>query len=179
MTKGRWGFLVLFAVAMGVYATMLIWSLPHLTALAGGLMPFDLRLGGYDAETARALLVALGEEGRDFYLNVQHRLDFAYPPLIGAVLYFAIAAMLPRRWGFWRYIVALVAVPVFAFDALENAAVGDMLVAGPDAVTDTMIATASGWTFAKASWSSAVMTLVLILVVWRGVAWFMARRRAA
>jgi hypothetical protein len=67
------------AVSIGILLVMVLGTLPHLQQMAGGLTPFDLRPNGYTAEEAQALLAALGTAGRDFYLNVQLRIDLIYP----------------------------------------------------------------------------------------------------
>src|SRR5947207_7600759 len=58
---------------------MAFWTLAYLRRISGGLEPFDLRPFGYDLAEARALLFALSEFGRDYYLNIQLQLDTAYP----------------------------------------------------------------------------------------------------
>src|SRR5262245_15798623 len=99
---------------------MLMWTLPTITAEAGGLAPFDMRPAGYSFAEARAFLVALSDSGKRLYLDVQQPLDVAYPALYGATLFFAIAFLTPRRWGNWKWLLATVAVPVVVFDYLEN-----------------------------------------------------------
>ena len=76
-------FWISFIFATGVYLSMVFWSLPFIAGQAGGLAPFDMRPTGYSVTEARAFTQALTEEGRAFYLDVQHKLDFAYPALLG------------------------------------------------------------------------------------------------
>src|SRR5690606_15213956 len=106
------------------------WTLPTLSAAAGGLAPFDMRPGGYGFAEAAAFLGALSPDGRHFYETVQHRLDIAYPGLLALTLFLAIAAAAPRPLGLWRYALAAPAFGVAVFDWLENAAVAGMLRAG-------------------------------------------------
>ncbi len=82
-------FWIMFAVMLGVYLVMVLWSLPLLMADAGGLPAFDLRPAGYSHDEAQAFLAALSPEGRAFYLDVQQWLDTAYPALLGVVLVMA------------------------------------------------------------------------------------------
>ena len=42
-------------------------------------MTFDMRPTGYTFVEAHAFLIALPPEGTTFYLNVQEKLDVAYP----------------------------------------------------------------------------------------------------
>ncbi len=171
MTARRIGFWLLFAVALAVYATMLMWTLPAITTASGGLTPFDLRPSGYSFDEAKAFLTALSPEGKALYLNVQHKLDTAYPGLLAATLFFAIAALAPKGWGRWRWVIALVAIPGALFDYVENAAVSVMLTAGAGGLTPDMAATADRWTTTK-SWTTTVaMTVLLVLIIMR--AWQM------
>lgn len=156
------------AATLAVYAAMLIWSLPRLREVAGGLDPFDLRPFGYDAAAARDLLSALGPAGRDFYLTVQHGLDTAFPALMAVTLALAYHRLAPPVVA---RVLALVAVAAAGFDYLENLAVTALLRSGPEGASDAMIATASRWTQCK----SAAVTLALVsLIVLLGLA---ARRR--
>jgi hypothetical protein len=69
------GFLVAgLLVASGLmWAVMFFGPLAHLTRLAGGLTPFDIRPRGYSYAEARAFLEAIGEQGRRYYARVSHR----------------------------------------------------------------------------------------------------------
>ncbi len=177
MTVPRLAFWLLFAATLAVYATMLAWTLPAISAAAGGLAPFDMRPSGYSFDEAKAFLTALSPEGKALYLTVQHKLDAAYPGLLAATLFFAIAALIPKAWGRWRWLIALIAIPGALCDYLENAAVSVMLTAGADGLTPDMAATADRWTTGK-SWATTVaMTVLLVLLVawaWRMLA---AKRR--
>ena len=165
-------FWLLFAVAMAVYLTMVLWSLPHLRQMAGGLPAFDLRPTGYTPEEARALIRALAPSGADFYLNVQHWLDTAYPALMAAVLILAFAKL---ARGFWIWVLAIGALVAAACDYMENRAVAGMLRAGPDAVSDARANGASGWTLWKSA-SSTVVFLALAGLLAR-MCWQRLRRR--
>ena len=70
---------VALVVSIALWAFMVFWTLAYLRRISGGLEPFDLRPFGYDLAKARALLFALSEFGRDYYLNIQLQLDTAYP----------------------------------------------------------------------------------------------------
>ena len=65
--------LLILSVALWVALSLV--TVPHLQQLAGSLPPFDARLRGYGAEDAQALLLALGAEGRAYYLNPELLLD--------------------------------------------------------------------------------------------------------
>lgn len=173
MRRATSAFWLLFALALVIYLVMVAWSLPRIAADAGGLRAFDLRPAGYSHEEASAFLSALSPEGTRFYLDVQHRLDLAYPGLLAATLFFATLLLAPKQWGWLRWLLASAAVPGAIFDYLENGAVTAMLLAGPAGLSPELVETASFYTRLKSLFSTLSMTIVLVLLcIW---AW---RRRA-
>ncbi|MFT4514143.1 MAG: hypothetical protein ACI91B_002851 [Planctomycetota bacterium] len=101
MSRLQITFWVLFMLAMAVYAAMVSWALPTVSAAAGGLAVFDLRPSvfdlrptGYSLVEAKQFLAALTPEGRAFYLQVQQPLDLFYPPLITATLFLGIGLLI-------------------------------------------------------------------------------------
>ena len=64
-----------------LWAVMFFGPLAHLTHLAGGLTPFDIRPRGYKYAEARAFLEAIGEKGRRYYASPELVIDTFYPPL--------------------------------------------------------------------------------------------------
>jgi len=160
-------FWVLFAAMAAVYLTMLFWSLPFLRDASGGLMPFDLRPGGYSPDEARVFLAALGDTGRDFYLHTQQMLDSAYPALLAVVLVMAFQRLFD---GALKWVLSSVALLAAAFDYLENAGVAAMLRAGANGVSADMVAAASRWTVLKSATATIAITALLIglaLAGWR------------
>lgn len=149
-------FWLLSATMAGVYLTMLFWSGPLIMADAEGLFLFDIRLRGYSADEAKAFLAALSDEGRDFYLNVQHRLDSAFPALLAVVLVIAYAQVFH---GWVRWAASTLALAAAGFDYLENAAVAVMLRAG-DGLTEAMVTVASQWTERK--WIAVGLALLAL-----------------
>lgn len=169
---------VLVALTLVVYLTMVIWSLPVISAAAGGLLPFDLRPMGYSFEEARAFLNALPADGVEFYQNTQHRLDAIFPALVGAILAIGLW-WLARGWPAVARIL-LVTFPLVGAvaDYLENNAVAKMLVAGRDQITPDTVAQASRWTVLK---SATITFSMLALLGFLAVALFRAlkNRRAS
>lgn len=164
---GKAGFWLIIAVTLGVYLVMALWSLPKLAAMAEGALPFDLRPLGYAPEEARAFLAALGEEGRGFYRDVQHRLDLFFPGLLALSLVLLFRRLLPGALGVVLSVVALLAA---AFDWAENAAVAGMLAA-PEA-TDAMVQQASRLTVIKSGLGTLVLTALLVLLIRAGWRWW-------
>jgi hypothetical protein len=157
-------FWLVVAATLGDYLVMVLWSIPRISAEAGGLPVFDLRPGGYTHEEARAFLAALSAEGTHFYANVQHRLDAAYPALLAVTLAWSILRLAPARWGVWRHLLAATAIPGMVFDYLENRDVARMLALGPDGIAPDLVRTASFHSQAKAATSSVAMTILLVLL---------------
>ena len=157
------GFWIAFVAAMAVYATMLLWSLPKVASLAGGLPPFDMRPGGYTFDEAHEFLAALDPSGAAFYRDVQQRLDLAYPVLISATVFLGLAALAPASWGAARWLLACTALPIAPFDYLENAAVARMLALGKDGITPPVVEAASRWTVLKSASTTVAMSLLMLL----------------
>ncbi|MGB5067222.1 MAG: hypothetical protein WBO29_07580, partial [Albidovulum sp.] len=134
---------MVFAAMAAVYLVMVVWALPKIKTLAGGLDPFDMRPLGYSGDEARAFLSGLEAAGYDFYLNVQQELDTIFPGLLAIVLVWSFGHL---ATGAARWLLMLVSVLAAGFDYLENVAVRAMLLAGPASVTDSMVASASRWT---------------------------------
>ena len=172
-------FWLLFAVTLAVYLTMVVWSLPTVSEAAGGRTPFDLRPGGYSFDEARDFLAALSADGTAFYRNVQQRLDLFYPALNAATLFFAIVLLAPGRWGAWRWLLALTAIPGGVFDYLENHAVAGMLALGSDGITPDLVAAASRWTVLKSLATTVAMVVLLALLLLWAAESLRKRRRGA
>lgn len=164
MPSARGLFWLVFAATLGVYLVMLLWTLPAVTAAAGGLVPFDLRPTGYSFDEARAFLAALTPEGTALYRGVQQRLDIAYPALLAATLVMAILMLAPARLDRWRWLLAATALPGMVFDYLENAAVARMLDGGAAGLAPGLAAEASRWTLLKSAFSTLAFTVLLVLL---------------
>lgn len=156
-------FWLILAVTVTVYLVMVVWSLPKITAWAGGLPPFDMRPLGYSPPEARAFLAALPAEGRDFYLTVQHRLDLAYPGLMALSLVLVFRRMAPGAPGL---ALAALAIAGAGFDYAENAAVAALLVAEP---SDADLIVASRLTLAKSVCTTLALCGLMILLARAGV----------
>jgi len=167
MPRIFWG---IFAAMLAVNLCMNLGTAPKIEALSGGLRQFDMRVTGYGFAEAQAFVTALGAEGRALYLGLQLWLDMAFPPLLGAVLFLVYRWLFP---GWPGLVIGALSMTEVVADTLENAAIAVMLRAGPDGMTQAMVARASQWTQVK--WSLACVG-VLALVV--GLALRLWRRRA-
>src|SRR5271170_1542808 len=79
-----WLVIALLVAAAIFWAVLLFVTVPHLQFLAGGADPFDVRLMGYSYDDAQNYLVALGPDGRAYYLIPELVLDTFFPPLYAA-----------------------------------------------------------------------------------------------
>lgn len=173
----RWKlYWVVVAITVANYLTMVLWSLPLVSGMAGGGVPFDMRPGGYSLEEARVFLTAMNDEGRDFYLNTQQLLDFFYPTLFAISVSIPLVHLVPRYWG-WT--LALIAIAAGGFDHLENSAVAIMLRVEPDLVTEAMVSSASNWTLAKSISTTIASIALLVVLCIRGIAWSKTRKSKA
>jgi len=165
MTNGWKLYWLLVAFWLVLVCALFFWSLPFITQAAGGLVPFDARPTGYSFDDAQQFLSALSGEGRAFYLGTQHWLDLIYPAVLAGVL------IIPLRWfsANWPLVlrVALIATPLIGgvADYLENAAVSQMLLSGPDELTQDMVAAAHYWTMTKSTMTSVAMTALLACLI--------------
>ncbi len=176
MSKGWIIYWVVVAAAVTNYLIMVLWSLPLVSEMAGGGIPFDMRPGGYSFEDARVFLTGISDAGRDFYLNTQQRLDLFYPTLFAITVAIPLAHLVPRYWG---WILAGLAIAAGVFDHLENSAVAVMLRVEPDALTEGMVSTASNWTLAKSISTTIVLVALLVVLCIKGVSWLKSRKAQA
>ncbi len=138
-----------FHVAALLVASGLLWAVmffgpvAHLTHLAGGLTPFDIRPRGYSFAEAKVFLEAIGEQGRRYYASPELVIDTFYPPLYaisrGLALWWLTTpgrvreAPLPLKLR-----CALIAVPILmaSLDVIENGCIAGMLWTWPDLCRD-------------------------------------------
>jgi hypothetical protein len=134
------GFLVsvLLAASGLLWAVMFFGPLAHLSRLAGGVSPFDIRPKGYSYVEARAFLEALGEQGRAYYASPELILDAFYPPLYavsrGLALWWLTMPGRIRRAPLPMWVrCTLIAVPILmaSLDVIENGCIAVMLWTWP------------------------------------------------
>ncbi len=146
---------ICFVAALAVYGTMILWTLPGIQASAGGLIPFDMRPGGYSVAEGRAFLEALGPEGRALYEGPQRLLDLFYPALLAVVLIGAVLTFFQSR--VLRVVLIAVTLAGMAGDYTENHLIAGLLAGD---ITDGALAAASRATLVKSSATSVAMLVV-------------------
>ena len=166
--KTGWG---VFIATFAVYAAMAVYTLPRIAAEAGGLLPFDLRPGGYDHVADTAFLSALSTEGRALYLGPQWVLDLAYPGLLALTLAWAAFRLMSRPVALFVFGAAIAGAGA---DYMENAVVRQLLETPVGAVTLAQVELASFWTQMKASLTTIAMGAVVVALAFT----YLQRRRA-
>ena len=150
----------------------MLWTLPELQRGAGGLVPFDLRPGGYSHTEARAYLDALNAQGRALYQGPQYWLDMAYPVLFAVLFAWSFAAQARAMDNTGARLLCglggMASAMAAMADLSENRLIARMLEEGA-VVSEALVTRASGWTVAKSAATTLAMTLLLIVMVWRGV----------
>ena len=126
--------LSLFIVTMFVYATILFYSIPSVTAQAPGMRLFDMSPFGYSQAYAENLLEAIGPDGRNAYLKLQLPIDFIYPGLFALTYSLMLFWLFKKRFGARSKIFYSALVPAAAgfFDYIENIAILLMLKSYPE-----------------------------------------------
>ena len=162
-----------------MWAVMFFGPLAHLTRLAGGLTPLDIRPRGYSYAEARTFLEAIGDPGRAYYVSPELVIDTFYPPLYavsrGLALWWLTMpgrvreASVPLKV---RY--ALVAVPILmaSLDLLENGCIAVMLWRWP-ALSQRLVEVSSPVTQAKIVLGVLTEMLMGVLAVIWLVRWTM------
>lgn len=173
--------LTLLALSVLLWAVMVFGTLAHLSEIAEGAQPFDLRPLGYSVGEARSFLTMLGEAGRTYYADVQLLLDTLYPAVYALSRALAIWWLsMPGRLRaepvplVLRSLVIIPPIAAAAFDYWENTLIAEMLAAGP-AVANDVVSTASIATQLK---SVAGVVSEITMISFAGLAFLRRRRRA-
>ncbi|MGL1919990.1 MAG: hypothetical protein OCD03_03085 [Hyphomicrobiales bacterium] len=149
-----------------LFAAIMIWSLPHLSQIADGLIMFDARPGGYSLIQAQSVIDGLGEAGKEFYLGMQLWLDLFYPALFAISFVLLISKFLQAyklpKWA----IRALLAAPLLTavFDYSENHYITLMLQSDLP-LTAHLVSNSSLATVLKSVASTITQVTALILFV--------------
>ena len=174
MTLGRLFWLSVLVSLVGVFL-IVFWSAPMVGDAAGP--PLDTRTDGYGFEEVRAYLAALGPEATAAYLGPQRIADTIFP--IGFLGVLSLGTFLALRSFSSRvaFALSLVSVGYFALDMLENAAVARLLRAGPDGITEAMVALTSVLTVWKFHFVNTALVILVLGWVVRAGRWIATHRR--
>ncbi|NQY95468.1 MAG: hypothetical protein HRT43_14980 [Campylobacteraceae bacterium] len=153
----------LFALTMIVYLTMILYTIPSLSAFAPAFPVFDLSPSGYSFSYANELLQALGSEGRNMYLYTQLPLDFIYPGLFSITYSLLLVWLFRKSFSDDSKIHYLFFVPLIAgvFDYFENLFIIKMINSFPELQAGT-VQIASIFTVLKSGFTVVFFTLLLM-----------------
>jgi len=149
-----------------VYFTMLLYTIPQVSAYAPGINLFDLSPTGYSFEYAIKLLDTLGSDGRELYLYRQLPLDFIYPGLFAGSCSLLLSWLLLKTQKTNSKLFCFCYIPVAAglFDYLENIFIVSILASYPN-VSQVSISIASLMTIAKSVLTTVFFVLLILGVI--------------
>lgn len=154
--------------ALVVYLFMTQITLAYLHQLTGQA-PFDLRPTGYNPVQARDLLVALGAEGRNYYLTRQLPLDLLYPPLLALCLSAAIQWALGRTApSLMTRMAAILPWLAASADYLENLGIASMIMLWP-ALPDPLVYASATASVGKAGLTTAAVLMLIVAMTSKGI----------
>ncbi len=161
--------LAVLAINLALGAFMLFGTLAHLTELADGLEPFDLRPRGYSIGEARTLIAIMGEEGQRYYSTVHQWIANIYPLTFlasrGLLIWWLTGTGRALSSSFHPVLrVGLLLLPAAEVvpDYLENVRILEMLRAGGSLESD-LVASASAATQTKI-WLTGLTELVCVIL---------------
>ena len=165
LSKGRVA-LAFFVAALAVYLAMMLFTLPHLRELAGGMKPFDLLPGGYDADYANGFLEAIGSEGRAFYLTRQIPLDLIFPGLFAIAFTSVWLWLITKATPVSGILKAGAIAPIFAglADYVENGFIVAMLIKFPG-LSEALVGAASLFTITKSVATALYFVALACLII--------------
>lgn len=114
--------LVLFVLSTLVYVAMLAFTIPKTAEFANGMKLPDMMPEGYSSGYIMELFTALGEAGRNMYLQVQLPLDMVYPFLFALCYSLLFAYFLQKIKKQHTLLIFLCLLPVIGgvSDYFEN-----------------------------------------------------------
>jgi hypothetical protein len=156
--------LVLFALTMSVYLSMLSYSIPAVAAFAPELPIFDLSPLGYSFNYANELLNTLGGKGRNLYLFTQLPLDFIYPGLFSITYSLLLVWVFGKTFNRKSKIYYFACVPFLAgvFDYIENVFIIKMIRSFPD-LQVTTVKIASTFSILKSGFTMFFFILLIVV----------------
>lgn len=154
-----------FVTTYLLYFYMILFPIPQLKILAGGMKIPDMMPTGYDPAYLYTLLVTLGEKGRNLYLFKQIPFDMIYPFLYGfsfTLLLAYIYNLLFTKQTILRF-VCLIPFVASIFDYAENITIANLIYNFPYfSISNALMA--NTFTILKSSF-----TIVSFLLVFMGV----------
>jgi len=144
---------------------MLAVTIPKTTQYAGGMKLPDMMPEGYSYSYLMELFTALGETGRNVYLQQQLPLDMVYPALFALCYSLMLAFFLKKINKQNSLLIYLCYLPFIggAADYLENISIITMLKHFPD-ISETLAVLSSGFSVIKSSTTSVYFAALLFVL---------------
>lgn len=152
--------------ALGVYVTMLLYSIPKVMQYSNEIEILDIVPSGYSPEYVQKLFETLGETGRSIYLTQQIPLDMIYPGLFAISFSLLLAYIFSKAFSSENKIqmFALLPILVGVFDYLENVGIIIMLNIFPS--SNSLIAESTSiFTIVKSLLTTVVFVLIIVGVI--------------
>jgi len=165
-----------FVTTYLLYFYIILFTIPQLREIAGGMTIPDMMPAGYDPAYLHKLLITLGEKGRNLYLFKQIPFDMIYPFLYGfsfSLLLAYIYKLLFSKENIFRFFCLLPFV-ASVFDYAENLSIAMLLYTFPDfSVANAFMA--NSFTILKSFFTVFSFILVFAGVIAVFVKWITGR----
>ena len=167
--------LVFFVLSTLVYIAMLAFSIPKTAQFANGMKLPDMMPEGYSSAYIMELFTALGEAGRNMYLQVQLPLDMVYPFLFALCYSLLFAYFLKKIKKEHSLLLFLCFLPVIGgvADYFENIGLFYLLKNFPN-FSEQTVDIVSGFTVLKSTVTSiyfASLLFVLVVLALQKIKW--------
>lgn len=162
--------LALFILTNLVYLFMLTITIPLTMRFSDGMRLLDMMPTGYDLIYVNELFKALGENGRDVYLNQQLPVDMIYPLLFGFTYCLLLAYLLTKINKLRTPFVYLCIIPVLAgvSDYLENIGIITLLNNYPN-ISYISVKITNIFSIVKSISTSLFFVILIIILILYGL----------
>lgn len=165
------GLAILASVAtLTCFGVLIGMTLTVIAPAAGGLMPLDLRFGGYTPVDVHTYLQALSEDGRALYSSLFRTVDTVFPVVLTITLMSLIWVVAPSWSPPSKMLLVCPAFGLLVFGLYENILLDEIVAAGPSNLNPKTIFLVSKYTVTKYVIFAVVVGefLVLAFHAWRG-----------
>ncbi len=157
--------LLLFITTTCNYLIMVLMTIPKVMSYGSGMRLLDMMPTGYDLEYVNTLFGALGQEGREAYLQKQIPFDMIYPGLFAITYSLILAYFLKKMDKLKRPFVYFCILPIIIglMDYAENFGIISILTTYPE-ISSRAVAITGSFSLLK-SMGTTVYFLILITVL--------------
>ena len=157
--------LLFFITTTSIYLIMILVTIPKVMSYGSGMQLLDMMPTGYDLEYVDTLFEALGQEGREAYLQQQIPFDMLYHGLFAITYSLILAYFLNKIDTLKRPFVYLCILPIVAglMDYAENVGIISMLTSYPE-ISSSAVTITGSFSLLK-SMSTTIFFVILFVVV--------------